>query len=302
MELYSRQSGFCGTEQFFLRKTPSMTNQLNYETIPPTRRHVAADALYQGAVGLLLNCCYQPQLWLRFVGNNLPQLKQGGIFESCLLRAFTHPRTPFTEWPTSSLRLLFDAADRSELRRAGDPIPEPAAFGIIVRDWESLRIRLRDRHGMPSNATVRETTAIKIYRGVSGYGKFRRPRGFAWTAKLDVACFYALRYSLPVPAIFEATITPNEIQAFVHGSFREDTIICQPAQAMQLDIRTEGIEREVGLYYSRCRCLTRPAVKQKKTSERALALESDVLSPAVVADASSISLTTDSPCQGHKGR
>jgi hypothetical protein len=80
-----------------------------------------------------------------------------------------------------------------------------------------------------------------LYRGISRGGEARNPEGFSWTASLDQACWFAIRYRQGHPEILTA-IAEFEDVLFFYGDFDEGEFVCNPRWT-KLDISQDEIVR-----------------------------------------------------------
>ncbi len=128
------------------------------------------------SVGLL--CSLDNTACLAFVFDNHRALLARGMFEQALVDAYSGTRTNHRRWDPDVIYFLFALADRDRLRECGPALPEHP---------------------------------VTLYRGVAGYGRLRRLDGFSWTTEVDAACWFALRFSLPHPAVWTATVPPEDI-------------------------------------------------------------------------------------------
>jgi hypothetical protein len=132
---------------------------------------------------------------LRFVYDWAPLLKEHGLYETSLLEAYAGCKTNWRSAPLAALDALFQYADRDRLRAAGDPLPTP----------------------LPA----------VVYRGVGGTGRARRIRGVSWTGSLACACWFATRVPLPDPAVYQITLPPSSVLAYVNDR-HEDEYLVEP--------------------------------------------------------------------------
>jgi hypothetical protein len=145
---------------------------------------------------------------LDLVADNLRPLTARGIYEQCLVIAFTNCRDNNRNWSASALDYLFNRADRSALRASGDPLPGQGPF--------------------------------RLYRGIAGMGRARRRRGYSWSSSLNVACWFAMRFVLPSPAVLTAEVKNEDVLAyFADGS--EDEFLCKPTQITTVKIAFDEI-------------------------------------------------------------
>lgn len=185
-----------------------MTTGLNLREVHPAFMEQAVQGYEDGDVGSFLMSTGGSGSQLALVADNSPMLRKRGIYEECLLWAFTGTRWNSHKWSLSVLQFLFDYADKQVLRDAGDTIP---------------------------NQPV-----LQIYRGIAG-DKHRRPSGYSWTLSLDVACWFAARFDLPKPSVLAAKVMRDEILAFVSDR-GEDEVICRPATKKTMKLTLDEIE------------------------------------------------------------
>jgi hypothetical protein len=166
-----------------------VSGQLNLKSVLPELRELAIRAFREGdADGLIINATGNDKLQL--VSQNVSALKERGIYEKCLLRAYVGCRMTIS---TSAPVDLFAAADRAKLRAAGDNLPGPGPF--------------------------------VLYRGIAGHGRARRPRGVSWTSSISIACWFAVRFDLPAPAVITTTVEHAEVLAYVNSRTEQEFII-----------------------------------------------------------------------------
>ena len=150
---------------------------------------------------------------LFFVSDNIGCLIRRGIYEPALVASYSGSDSNLSNWSLPVLESLFECGDSAKLQACGAPLPA----------------------GNP----------IRIYRGVAGVGRARRARGISWTLDLDVACWFALRYSsfLPDPAVFEAELLPQQVFCRILDR-GEDEIIARPSRFRRVRLGNEEmIER-----------------------------------------------------------
>jgi hypothetical protein len=174
------------------------------DPFPPNLNDLARAALEtRNALGFLSYASNEYSLELVYC--NAGPLESLGIYEVALLEAFTATRTNNRKWPIHELRWLFENADISRLRAAGDPLPSSGRF--------------------------------TIYRGVAGRGPARRVGGFSWTGSLDKARWFADRagqWGLYDPAVYQLTVDESSILAYVNHR-QEDEFIIVPSASMKPD-------------------------------------------------------------------
>ena len=185
-----------------------MQTRLDLKTIHPLLVDQAAQAFEEGDAGRFLFGCGCRDNELALVADNMMHLRQRGIYEQCLLFAFTDAKRNFHRWPTCILQILFNRADTQKLRAAGDTIPDQACF--------------------------------QIYRGIAGR-RDRRPRGYAWTLSRDVACWYASRFSLANPCVISAEVSNEDVLAYVNDR-DEQEVVCRPRKCQKMKLMLAEIE------------------------------------------------------------
>ncbi len=141
--------------------------------IPLNLRDKARESLKGGNwTGFFICASNTDSLFLLF--KNVRAFKNQSIYDPALLHALKITRTNHSDCPTSYLRTMIAIADLSRLRAAGDPLPGPGPF--------------------------------TVYRGVAGRGRQRRVYGLSWTSSVHVAAWFARRFGLPDPAVFQLTV------------------------------------------------------------------------------------------------
>ncbi len=183
-----------------------LQTQLNVMAVEPFLVEQAVKAFEDGNVAGLLGSCGGSQL--AFVADNFPLLRHRGIYEECLLRAFTRARINNHQWQPQVLQILFDYADREKLRAAGQPIPDEPVF--------------------------------RVYRGIAGI-RDRHPRGFSWSLSKDVACWYATRLGLQRPGVLVSQVKNEAILAFT-DSRNEKEVLCRPAKYQEVKMIVAAME------------------------------------------------------------
>jgi hypothetical protein len=193
----------------------------------------ARKAYEDGDAGRFLISAYSNQCALAMVFDNIWLLKQRGIYEQCLLEAFTGCRVNHHEWPEGVLDFMFREADHERLRRAGEPLPGQGPF--------------------------------EVYRGVAGRGRARRLRGYCWTASIDAACWFAARLNLAHPAVLFAAVSAAEVLAYTNDRDEEE-FICKPKEQKRLVLCMSEIE-------DRARTHTRHLEERQKEKLKALKMK-----------------------------
>ncbi len=175
------------------------------EPIRPKFRYKAIAALEEGnSTGFLIGASNEDSLSL--VYKNIFLLRDRGLYEKTLLDAFIATRTNNHGCRLDTLRLLFDIADRDRLLAAGDPLPGPGPF--------------------------------TIFRGVAGKGRARRVRGLSWTGSLEKAQWFARRLYLPDPAVFQVTVSIEDVLAYSNEREEQEFIVLLPDSAKPVRLKT----------------------------------------------------------------
>jgi len=151
---------------------------------------------------------------LALVCDNMAILKAAGIYEACLLHAFTGCRVNHRQWSERVISGMFDYGDRAAFLAAGNPLPGPGPF--------------------------------RIYRGVSGHGRARRLHGLSWTSSLSKACWFSTRFARPNPAVLCADVDANEVIAYWNGRSEQEFIV-QPSQWTRLSLAADELQQQAAL-------------------------------------------------------
>jgi hypothetical protein len=165
-------------------------NSLWLDPISPVLRERAVRALERGDVSGFL-CTAGNEYGFYLVAHNQTRLRQAGLYEAALLKAYAGTRVNNVHHLEIFLKRLFEYGDRRKFREAGDLLPSSGPF--------------------------------TLYRGVAGAGEKRRERGLSWTSDLELAWWYAYWFQLqkredaPVnPAVVTATIEESDVIAYVN--------------------------------------------------------------------------------------
>jgi hypothetical protein len=186
-----------------------MQTSLNLNAVHPLFIDQAVQAFEAGDAGrLIFSCGGNRDSELALVADNIPLLQQRGIYEKCLLYAFTRARTNFHHWPLKNIQTLFSNVDKERMRAAGDAIPQ------------DLKMR--------------------IYRGIAG-GRSRRPRGFSWTFSLEAACWFSTRFNLADPCVLVSEIKNETVLAFTNDR-HEQEVICRPTKFQNMKLTLKEIK------------------------------------------------------------
>lgn len=137
--------------------------------------------------------------WMAYVGENMVELKEAGLYEEYLLQAYTGATTNFARWEQWILNWLFERADRDKLLKAGDPLPGPGPF--------------------------------TLYRGVAGHGAFRKVRGISWTEDFEKALWFAQRFKiiLDKPMVYETVVQREQILAYSNSRGEKEFLCLLPS-------------------------------------------------------------------------
>lgn len=169
--------------------SPLSTEQLQLDLVPVALRQQAVSAISTGNVRLFLHSA-DNQHGLHLVIDNMRALMDAGVFEEALLEAFVGCRVNHHHISPSVIRWMFEMADHSRLRSQGDPLS-----GV---------------------------SKLTLYRGVAGIGRARRVRGYSWTDDLEIAKWFAHRFSLPDPGVYETVVSADQVVVFLHETGRKE--------------------------------------------------------------------------------
>jgi hypothetical protein len=152
-------------------------------------------------------CLFSNEYGLEFVIQNMGSLLEHGIYEETLLNAFIGARTNWANYPIDYLHKLFKIGDRNRFLQAGDPLPHRGPF--------------------------------TLYRGIAGAKDFRRERGISWTSSLEMAKWYAGRFTnflkLENPAVFEAIVDEEFVYTYTNER-NENEFLCYIPDSLRLKI------------------------------------------------------------------
>ena len=127
-----------------------------------------------------------------FVLGHIDELIEMGKYEECLMHAVIAARTNNARLG-ETVGFMFLRADRKKLRAASDPLPGKGPF--------------------------------RIYRGVSGPARTRNEYGVAWTSDLNLAIWYAYRYGLQNPAVYQLDVEEESVAAFTNARNESEFIV-----------------------------------------------------------------------------
>jgi hypothetical protein len=136
---------------------------------------------------------------LALLVDNIAVIRALGLYERALFDALIETRTNHREWPLPFLRQLLASANRERLLALGDPLPGSGPF--------------------------------TVYRGVAGRGPVRRIRGLSWTDSRRQAAWFARRFRLDDPAVFQVTVPEQAVMAYTNERNESEFIILLPATA-----------------------------------------------------------------------
>lgn len=131
--------------------------------------------------------------YLRFLFEHMEALKEKGFYEEVLLEALIAPSTNLSAVPLYFLKSFLEWADKEKMRGLGDPLPSNGPF--------------------------------TLYRGVAGKGAARRKRGISWTASLEKAKWFANRFNLEKPMVYQTTVSIEHVYAYSNAR-NEQEFIC----------------------------------------------------------------------------
>jgi hypothetical protein len=135
-------------------------------------------------------------LWLDFLLANLRYLKKQDLYEATLVDVYQEPASNLRHVPRDIFLRLFLLAD-------------PKQLGWI-------------EHARP------DPPPTTLYRGVAGRGRARRLRGLSWTSSLECACWFALRYEQPDPAVFRIPFAPRQVVMYLDGRNEDEYVTIVP--------------------------------------------------------------------------
>jgi hypothetical protein len=122
-------------------------------------------------------------------------------------------------WHYGDIRHMLTDADKERFRAAGDPLPSAGPF--------------------------------KLYRGVAGLRGHRAIGGYSWTSSIDVAAWFANRFSamLPDPAVYTLWVPEEYVMAYTDGRQEQEFIVqlpwmCQPKRCLSGPELIEAAERK----------------------------------------------------------
>jgi hypothetical protein len=169
------------------------------DPIPIENRQDAWQELSQGNVRIFLGKADSGAGLLLVWMNRRLLLKLGG-YEQALLYAYIGCRDNWWDYPLAHLRLLFQLADRTKLRAAGDPLPGPGPF--------------------------------TLYRGVAGSQRVSRIRGYSWTTSLERAQWFAKRYAdkVPDPQVYRIEVPERAVLAYTNKRHEQEFFVQVPTR------------------------------------------------------------------------
>jgi hypothetical protein len=193
------------------RRCDTEAERAQLECAMQKRTRDALRAFHEGAPRDLLAVLDNTRR-LRFVYDHRMAFSENGTLEAALVCAWQGTRINNCQFDPTTLESIFlCACDRDRLRLAGDPLPHSGPF--------------------------------TIYRGVSGRGTLRRVRGLAWTASLDVACWFALRQEggLEDPAVYKAQVHAEDVFFYTNGR-HEQEFVCRPRRCTRMPLTEDEMK------------------------------------------------------------
>ena len=131
---------------------------------------------------------------LHEVCDEMVSLKERGVYEIELVKAYSEVRGNFSGWSLKALEMLFAYGDRQRLRDAGDPMPNGDKF--------------------------------TLYRGVAGARPNRRVAGLSWTSSLEVAVRFAQRYrEFQDPAVYTTTVAASDVACYINKRDEQEFVL-----------------------------------------------------------------------------
>jgi hypothetical protein len=182
-----------------------MAKKLKLSMVPTFMREEAEKQFAAGNVTRMLILMPNTEC-LEFVAHNAEALIRRGIYEPALFSAFTGTRTNHASYPQSTIRYVFNMADRRKLLAAGDPLPPGDTY--------------------------------TVYRGVAGGGQRGRLSGPSWTGDVERAKWFAMRFAphtLPNPAVLVATVRRDDVY-FYSGERGEQEFVVFVDRPKEMDI------------------------------------------------------------------
>ena len=168
------------------------SHKLWLDPIPESLRDCAIKALEERCVeSFLLLAPNNARLWLLLY--NLSAIQATGRYEEALYLAYTETRSfmKFRHW----FNYVFQQADPEKLRRAGSEIPQTPEAGFFV-----------------------------AYRGISGKTN-RYVRGYSWTASSERAKWFATRFNLPNPAVYQGLFLRAHILFYTNDRDEQEFVV-----------------------------------------------------------------------------
>jgi hypothetical protein len=175
--------------------TDELDANLNFDHCHYQFRTQMADAFLRRDAGGFVFAAGDNTKELALVADNAYQLIAAGMYEQCLVHAWTGTRTNHRRWPWMHLLTLIAMADRAKLLASGQALPSGDKF--------------------------------VLYRGVAGKRSDRRTRGFSWTDDADRAAWFAKRFNLESPAVYQMTVQRKEVY-FYDNSREESEFVIWP--------------------------------------------------------------------------
>jgi hypothetical protein len=192
-------------------KTKITPTPLNLSGLPPRLHKQAQKAFEQGDVAGF-SATFGNEQALDAVLSNRTQFQARGIYEAAIVDAYCAVRTNLHNWSTQKLEEMLLLGDRQKLLAAGGPLPGEGPF--------------------------------TVYRGVSGSGRLRRVRGTSWTGSLGVACWFALRFGFPNPAVYQARVSAAGVYCYITQR-KEQEFVCRPTRCVDVGLTAQEMRAAI---------------------------------------------------------
>jgi hypothetical protein len=152
---------------------------------------------------------------MELVSRNQKYLLEAGIYEACLVWAFTGTRLNWSGHD-DLLLYLFSLADCKKLLAQGDALPDREVF--------------------------------TLYRGISGRGQDRgKVKGWSWTSSLKTGWWFARRFEelgLEDPAVYQAEVHRGDILFFTNAR-EESEFVCLPTSLKPKKVKPRRRSRRI---------------------------------------------------------
>jgi len=214
-----------------------LAKRLNLQAAEPICHEGIRRDFEDGNAAFFVSGAYASGGTLALVCDNVQALLDRGIYEAALVEGFVGCKGNLREWKTSVIELLFKKGDWSKPLSQGSRLPGPGPF--------------------------------TVYRGVSGEGEARKPRGLSWTLSIDVACKFALGMCPQHdPAVYEGQIDVKDIYCY-YTRRGEYEIIGRPRVVRRLKLSLEEMRARRDRLVSREERRRRAKLKRLKAKRAA---------------------------------